>query len=170
MDFWSTNWGDIATIIGVAVSLIGLALAIRVAHGARSASQAASKAARAARDQISSHLQTVDLQRAIGLIQLVKTLHDNRQWAAAAEHYQTLREMLTGIIVRCPEGATDVRNRLAAARTEIMLMEDAIRESIAQSDGTQDQSPMNRKLNRIQSDLEELASAIGFGTQQGERI
>jgi hypothetical protein len=66
-EFWSLNWGDVATVVGVVVSLVGLCWAIKEARGARSASEAAQKAAREAAGQIARHLQTVDLERAIGL-------------------------------------------------------------------------------------------------------
>ncbi|MCY3692110.1 MAG: hypothetical protein OXI54_11530 [Chloroflexota bacterium] len=169
MDFWSTNWGDIATAVGIFVSFGGLIWAIKEARGARSASQAAQTAARETRDQITRHLQTVDLERAIGLIQLVKTLHDNNQWEAAREHYQTLREMLTGIIARCPEQQTEFREKLATARTEIRLMEDFVRQNIVQGIEEAVRSRLNEALNGIQSDLEELASAMGFDNSQGEK-
>ncbi len=168
MEFWSATWGDAATVVGILVSLGGLGWAITEARGARSASQAAQTAADETRDQIARHLQTVDLQRAIGLIQLVKTLHDNSQWEAAREHYQTLREMLTGIIVRCPEHQTEFRERLTTARTEIRLMEDFVRERFVAGITEHDRSRLNQNLNNIQSDLEELASAMGFGDSQGE--
>ena len=124
MDFWSTSWGDIATAIGVLISLGGFFWAIKEAQGARSA-------AREAKEQIVNHLQTVDLQRAIGLIELIKTLHDNNRWEAAREHYQELRAMLSDVIVRCPESQTAVREELATARTIIRDIENYVRERIA---------------------------------------
>ena len=75
VEFWSVTWGDIAAIVGIIVSLGGLGWAIKEARGARSASEAANEAASETRDQIARHLQTVDLQRAIGLIERIKTLH-----------------------------------------------------------------------------------------------
>ncbi len=113
-------------------------------------------------------MQTVDLQRAIGLIQLVKTLHDNNQWEAAKEHYQTLREMLTWIIARCLEHQIEFRERLTTARTEITLMDDLVRQDIIQGIEEDDRSRLNQNLNNIQSDLEELASVMGFGESQEE--
>ena len=65
------------------------------------------------REHISHHLQTVDLERAIGLIERIKTLHDNNRWEASTEHYQTLRAMLSDVIARCPEDQSAVRENLA---------------------------------------------------------
>ena len=79
MAFWSITWGDIATVVGVIVSLFGLCWAIKVAMGARSASKAAAASASETRERIENHLQAADLQRAIGLIEHIKNLHDNDQ-------------------------------------------------------------------------------------------
>ena len=161
MSFLSTNWGDVATAIGVFISLGGFIWAIWEAHGARSAAQEA-------RDKIVNHLQTVDLQRAIGLIRLVKTLHDNDQWLAAREHYQTLREMLAGIITRCPDNLTELRRKLSMARQDINDMDELVEEQAGQEIGKPSRSRLNRSLNNIQSDLEQLASATSLGESERE--
>ena len=155
MEFWSTTWSDVATVFGIVVSLGGLGWAIKEAHGAKSA-------ANATKDQIARHLQAVDLQRAIGLIERIKTLHDNDRWEASREHYQTLREMLSDVIVRCPEDQREVREKLATARANITGMDNLVRE---RSSGVSesDRSLFGRSLNDIQSGLEELASDLGFG-------
>jgi Co/Zn/Cd efflux system component len=160
MEFWGTTWGDVATVFGIVVSLGGLTWAIKEAHGAKSA-------ANATKDQIARHLQAVDLQRAIGLIERIKTLHDNDRWEASREHYQTLREMLSDVIVRCPEDQREVREKLATARANITGMDNLVRE---RSSGVSesDRSLFGRSLNDIQSGLEELASDLGFGDPRGE--
>ena len=170
IEFWSSTWGDVATVVGIIVSLSGLAWAITEARGARSASEAAETAASDTRDQIARHLQTVDLQRAIGLIQRIKTLHDNARWEASGEHYQTLREMLSAIIARCPEEQASVREKLTAARTTVSKTEESVRRRVssAQAVPVSVRSQFNKRLNGIQSDLEELASSVGFGDSQGE--
>ena len=166
MEFWSTSWGDVATVVGIIVSLGAIVWAIKEARGARSASQAAETAASETRDQIQRHLQTVDLLRAIGLIQRIKLLHDITSWEAAMEQYQALRAMLSDIIARCPEGHTELRQRLNTARTRVRGMENLVREYLNQSIGDTEGANLNRELNEIQSDLEELASDLGFGDPQ----
>ena len=168
IEFWSSIWADVATVFGIIVSIGGLGWAIKEARGAKSASKAAETAASETREQIQRHLQTVDLHRAIGLIERIKTLHDNDRWEAAREHYQALRSMLSDVITRCPESQTEVRAKLATARTIIRDTENFVRERIARTIEDRDRSQLNRSLNEIQSDLEELASVIGFGDAQGE--
>ena len=105
-EFWSVTWSDVFAVVGTLVALGGLVWVIKEASGARTASEAAESAANEARDQITYHLQAVDLQRAIGLIERVKTLHDNSRWEASTEHYQTLRHMLSDVIISLSRGAS----------------------------------------------------------------
>ena len=125
-------------------------------------------AARETRDQIAHHLQAADLQRAIGLIERIKTLHDNDRWEASREHYQTLRAMLSDVIYRCTENQVGVREKLATARTVVGDMENLVRRRFSSSISDRERSRLNQRLNGIQSDLEELASSVGFGDSQGE--
>ena len=168
VEFSSTTWGDVATVVGIAVSLGGLGWAIKVASGARSASEDAEKAAKETKDRIAHHLQAVELQRAIGLINRIKTLHDNDRWEASGEHYQTLREMLSDVIARCPKDQTNVRERLATARTIVREIENFVRGRDGSSIPEHRRFRLNRNMNDMQSDLEELASSVGFGDSQGE--
>ena len=166
MGYLADNWGSLASVTGVVVSLAGLAWAIIEARGARSASLAARAAANETRSDIARHLQAVDLQRAIALIQRIKILHGARRWDAALEQYQSLREMLSHIIARCPESQAGIRDRLTDARTAVTDIENLVGGRIGQDIEDSDRSRLNRILNRIQSDLEELASDTGFGNPQ----
>ena len=168
MEFWSTTWGDIATFVGIIVSLGGLSWAIIEANGARTASEAAELAAKEARDQIAHRLQTADLQRAIGLIERIKTLHGNDRWEASVELYQSLRAMLSDVIARSPEDKVDVREKLATARVIVRSMEDSVRDHDSGSIPKRERSRFNGTLNEIQSNLEDLASSVSFADSQGE--
>ena len=163
LEFWSTTWGDLATLVGIIVALIGLTWAINEARGARSASEAANAAASDTRDQIARQLQTVDLQRAIGLIERIKTLHQNDRWEGSTELYQSLREMLSDVIARCPDGQVSVLEKLMAARSTVRRMEDLVRQRVSRPVTERDRFRLNQSLNDIQSDLEVLASSVGFG-------
>ena len=107
------------------------------------------------------------MQRAIGLIGRIKILHDNNRWEGSTEIYQTLREMLSDVIVRCPDNLADIREKLATARTIVRDMESFVRPRVSRGIPERDRPRLNRSLNDIQSDLEELASYLGFGDSQG---
>ena len=163
MDFWSVTWSDVTTVAGLIVSLLALLWAIKEAHGARTASEAAQAAVSETRDQIASHLQAADLQRAIGLIERIKTLQDNNRWEASREHYQTLRAMLSYVIARCPQSQSEIRDKLVSARAVIVSMERRARQRVDRGASDRERSRLNRSLTDIQTDLEELASNVELG-------
>lgn len=161
IEFLEAHWGDVASVSGIIVSAVGLYWAIRLAGGAKSAADET-------RDQMARHLQTVDVMRAIGLINRVKILHLNEQWVASYEHYQTLREMLSYVIARCPDEADKVQEKLSTGRAQIRVMENSVNKIRSDKVIELKPSSFNEQLNEIQSDLEELASSLSRGEWQGE--
>ncbi len=168
MDALVVNAGSWASVSGAAISTVGLIATIIVAWGARSASRAARAAAIATNNSIERHLQAIDVERAIGLIQRIKLLHDTARWEAAMEQYQALRMMLSHIMARCSENQTETRQGLATARADIRYLEDSVGERIGKPIDANTRARFNRRLNNVQSILEELASTMGFGDQPGE--
>lgn len=163
LEYFAGNWGGWVSALGVLVSSAGLGWAIIAARRARSASQAAQEA----RSYIARHLQAVDLERAIALIQRIKDLHNDGRWQTAMEQYQSLRYMLSNIVARCPDGQAELRDALTAGRAAITAMENLVRELIVTGIGESEQARLNQELNQIQSDLEQLSSAISFGDEPG---
>ena len=84
------------------------------------------------------------------------------------EQYQSLRMMLSDIIVRSPEDQTAIREKLATARAIVTTMDNSVRGSIRQADEVSDWSSLDASLNDIQSTLEELESVLGFGNSSEE--
>lgn len=168
MDFWSINWGDVATAVGVVVSLIGLGWAIKEARGARTASQAAQAAARETRKHIGQYLQATNLERAIALLQRLKLLHRLERWEAALEQYQALRMMLHEVAAHFPESEREPRRRIAFAIRTIEAMENWIESGTPQLLNAREKERLYQQLNEIQNGLESLASTRKFGDFQGE--
>ena len=150
------HWGDLASVISLLVSSVGLAWAIKVAYGARQASLDTSA-------RIVGHLQTVDLERALGLIRRIKLLHTIERWHAAIEQYQTLRAMMADIIARWPAEEEQQLAKLSTARTLIIQMESSVERNADLGPTERERSRFLQQLNQIQGDLEELAGSIGFG-------
>ena len=170
MELLLVNAGSWASISGAAISTVGLIVTIIVAWGARSASRAAERAATDTNNRIENYLQSVDLERAIALIQRIKDWHDTNRWEMAIEQYQGLRMMLSSIIVRCAEDQTETRGKLTTARFIVQTMEDLVREGMGQLDWEEERSRLNQSLNDIQSTLEELASALSLGGSHRETL
>ena len=165
------HWGSLVSVAGLLVSSIGLFWAIKFAYGARKASLDTST-------RIVSHLRTIDLQRAIGLIQRIKLLHNIERWHGALEQYQTLRAMMADIIARCPPEEEERLSSLSTARALLITMENSVERIAGQGIAGQgiagqgiagqgiserERSRFHEQLNQIQVELEALVSFIGFG-------
>ena len=171
IEFATSNWGGLASAVGLVVSTGGLAYAIVVARGARSASRAAQTAANETRTQIARHLQTVDLERAIGTIQRIKLLHDIRRWEAAMEQYPALRTMLSGISARCSGEKENARSILEQGIKRVENMENFVRKCINSGIGDSelaDLEDLNPVLNEIERTLVALSSNAGLENLQDE--
>ena len=167
MDFLSDHWGGLASVIGVVVSVIGLAWAIIEASRARSAAQSAEQIAEEVKleafENTKRHLLMVDIERAIDLIQRLKLLHIIGRWDAALEQYQALRRLITSIVPRCPELETGLISRLSAARFVIRDMENAVASPRPEGLTAGVKATLTQRLNDIQGDLEDIATTTGPG-------
>ena len=163
MDFLIDHWGSLASVIGGVVSAVGLGWVMIVAQGARSAAQAAQKATDEARDNIRRNLQLVDLERSIALIERIKLLHSIERWESASELYPVLRAMISAIIARIPGKEIDLRQRLTMSRTSIVTMQEYIESHPREELGTDGRHRMNRELNTLQVELEDIAGTLGLG-------
>ncbi|MCY4653063.1 MAG: hypothetical protein OXC95_07855 [Dehalococcoidia bacterium] len=167
MDFLSDHWGSVFSVIGVVVSVVGLAWAILEAHSAKSAAQAAEQATVETRDSIGRYLAATDLARAIGLIQRLKLLHRESRWEAALEQYQAVRAIISSIAARHPDLETETKRLLALAREQISVMEDYVETQVSRSLEPDDMGRLNRQLNQIQSHLEDTSSTMDLGDNSG---
>ena len=162
-EFFLGHWGDLSSVAGVIVSIIGLTWAVIVARGARSSAEAAKQATLDTKDSIGKHLLAIDLERAINIIERLKLLHRNENWEAALENYQTLRAMLSAITARYPANESELRERISKATESISAMELEIDSWVVYQLQTIDVVKLNQELNDIQSDLEDMSSAMELG-------
>ena len=163
IDFFA-QWGGLISAIGVLASLVALVIAAYQAYRARSASEAARKASERAIARLNNYLQTVDFERAIGLIQRVKILQNHGQWGSALEHYQALRSMMSNIIARLPPEQNNFREKLTTSRAVVKTIEDAVQRRISGRISDRFRARLQEQLNDVQVNLEEIASTMGFGS------
>ena len=163
MGFLADHWGDLSSVAGVIVSLIGLTWAVVAARDARSAAQAAEEATNETKDSIGRHLLAIELERAINLIQRLKLLHSASRLEASLEQYQALRAMISAIVARYPKDESGFRERLSNARESISAMEEYVEARVRQGLKADDVIVLNQQLNALQSVLEDMSSAIDIG-------
>ena len=160
MEFFKEHYLD---LLGIMLSGGGLGVALWAALGAQSAKSAAIDA----RDRVVGRLTSVDIQRAIDLIERLKDRHNASRWEAALERYPELRALLFDIEARLPELDSQKRNELTNAATQVRELEDLVNESVSASSDIDGVAELTSMLNRIQSILQELASELKWDSGGG---
>ena len=164
------SWGGLIGLIGAVLSLFGLAASIWAVYRAGKARDAAEAARRETRVALTRALATVDLERAIALVQRLKELHQETRWEVSAVLYQTLRVMLIDIAARCPADAPQWQLQLQAATLQVTEIDNAVSAAIGEGNEPPGRQNFNEVLNDIQVNLERMSSFIQLptdGTREG---
>jgi hypothetical protein len=122
LDFLAKHWGDLASVVGVAVSVIGFWYAIWLARQARTAAEQARDAARAATERIFSLDTISELTAAKMALSEIIRLQRLNVWEVARdvvlERYASARISL----VRCEQGLGVPERQRQSIRVAIALL------------------------------------------------
>lgn len=92
-EFWQQHWGDVASVSGLLVALIGFALTIWKSWTAATAAAEAWEAAKSARDQIHSFDLLQHLAKLLQIMEEIKRLHRLEAWAILPDRYSVARQL-----------------------------------------------------------------------------
>ena len=141
--------GDHASIIGLAVALVGFALTIWAAWRAKSAAEMAAAAARRARDDLLAFQSTMSLAGVVSEIEGLKAMHRAGRWAELPDRYSTLCATLASIRSRNPSLTRIHDARIQLAITELRRIEHRIDASLAGAGDAIDVAALNRVLSEL---------------------
>lgn len=94
---WATQWGNIASICGVFLTVFGFIATIIGVWRSKSAAEEAKKAAEDTRDSIARYDAIADLAAALTIMDEIKRLQRNGVWAVLPDRYSELQRRLTAI-------------------------------------------------------------------------
>ena len=171
-------WFDWTSLVvgigGLAAGTFGLwfaFLAHRSAQLAERAATSAEEAANSARTEaqraLVRDLSSVDIERAIALINRLKELHRQGNWGAALSLYQDLRRTLSEIRGSLPTDLDQFRDKINDAVPQVTTMEDQVSRAEHESSGLEDAPALSAILNAIQQDLETLQTIVTFPDGHG---
>lgn len=166
MEYFLDNWGSFIGIAGLIITGIGVIisyLAFHRAGKARDAAAAAEVASKETRAAITRTLTTVDLERAIALVQRLKELHRANRWDTALECYHLLQVMLADIATWHPAPTDEMRGAVSKAIHLLREMERQVDTAQGQGGDPTEAPELNWKLNDIQELLQEVALLIHSG-------
>lgn len=170
MEWWGLGVG----VVGVIVSIGGLVFAIlayRSANLAKNAAESAEDAANMARGEtqraIGRNLSSMDIERAVALINRLKDLHLEGGWRAALWLYQELRRTLTDIRGSLPRELEQFGNVIEEAVPQLTVMETQVTRSLYERNEPEDTLRMIAILSAIQQELETLQSNMIYPETRG---
>lgn len=163
MNYFLDNVGSFIGGAGLFITIIGAVISYRAflrAGKARDAASAAEVASNETRAAMTRSLTTVDLERAIALVQRLKELHRSNKWETSLEHYQPLRVMLSEIRSRHPCLTAELRQILDDAIINVIEIENAVTMAVTENVGLGQLRGFDRVLNEVQAQLEGISSSI----------
>jgi hypothetical protein len=88
------SWGNVASVLGLFVFLIGFWFAIRGITTAKRAAQQAEVAAKQAKDRVLSQGTLAHFSSAIAVMEEIIRLHRKKEWENALDRHSELRRLL----------------------------------------------------------------------------
>jgi len=158
MDFLTKHWGDLA-------SVLGFALTIWFAWSAKTAAEQARAAANEVRDQISRFDTMAELSAAITIIEEIMRLQRTQAWEIVWDIVLDRHAVLRGNLVRCKEGIESESQRAfvqgAIDQFRVMILE------IERARTTPQQSRLDTAaFNRILSDQIDVLEKVRIGVKK----
>ena len=164
MAWFEDNWGSLASVVGVLVSLFGFGIAIVQIRRSRSAATAAKEAAEEAREALARDLTVADLVRADEQIQSLKEFHRVQEWRRALDRYPDVRRLLAEIAGRHQNLTDRHRESIQDAISQVLIME-LTSETALINNESPDMTGFNERLSGVQSMLDEAAIQLQQSTQ-----
>ena len=165
--------GDLASLLGLLVALVGFAATVWAAWRAKTAAEAAAEAANRTRDQLLSFQTTTDLSSVISKMEALKALHRAGNFPGLADRYSALAGDLMSIRSRNPSLSAKERAILQEVVLLFRGMEHEI--DLSSQDGVDrfDVARLNRAISRAFDELTALLHDLerrAHGGDPGERI
>lgn len=156
------NWivqnrvGDLASIAGLFVTLLGFLFALRGIRQSKRAAEQARVAAETARESIRIFETVADFSRAIAILEEIKILHRLGQWVLLPEKYSAMRKILINVRSTTQDDLSEKQLiTLQRALVNVRTFEQKVERAL-QSNGEIDSA----RFNRMVSDDIDALSAI----------
>jgi hypothetical protein len=156
--------GDLASIAGVAISVIGFVATIVNVRRSKSAAERAESAAREARSTIRTFEALSEFSAAIAIMEEIKRLHRVGHVDILPDRYSALRKVLIGVRRLIPSINNDLDTKLRSAITALATMENYVEGRISDKvppDIPRLNSILSREIDGLQAALVDMTLASG---------
>jgi hypothetical protein len=148
--------GDLASLAGVAISIVGFVVTIWNVRRSKSAAERAEAAANEARRLVRGYETVSEFSAAIAIMEEVKRLHRTGQIDMLLERYAALRKVLIGVRKLSPSIDDSMAMKIQNAIATLATMENLVEKSRSEI-----LPPNFVRLNRLLSrDIDDLHSVL----------
>lgn len=123
--------GDIASVIGVVISLIGFAVTIVSVFRSKRAAERAELAAKDARESIRLFEIVVDFTAAISTLEEIKRAHRHQKWELLPDRYAAIRKLLISLRSSSEDLSSGQRSAIQSALVNQRAIETAVERGLS---------------------------------------
>ncbi len=143
----SAVFGNILSIAGILIALVGFFLTIRAARKSRTAAQQAEQAVQRMRDDIRKYDTVAEFSTALSIMEEIKRLHREGAWKVLPDRYSTLRQLLISIRATNPS----LSNKQKEIMQNALMHFTGIERQVEKVNATNQIPPSIPRLNSIVS-------------------
>jgi hypothetical protein len=151
-----TRAGDIASILGLLIALVGFAITIWNVRASRAAALRAEEAANHARRAIRFFDLVTEISAAIAAMEEIRRLHRDGAWRILPDRYSGLRRSLVTIRGSSTDLTADQRTRIQAAITYLANLEKRVEISLERDQPPDLVANWNERVSRHIMELHSL--------------
>ena len=149
--------GDLASIVGVAISIVGFVVTIANVVRSKTAAEQAEAAARDIRQRIATFNTVVDFSGAIAILEEVRRLHRRKEWLLLPDRYSAIRKILIALRSNAYHLSDEHQAAVQAALVNLRDIENQIEKAIEDSAA----GPKSAKINFVISrDIDSLLTVL----------
>lgn len=148
--------GDLASMAGLLVSVVGFALTIWGVMRSKGAAERAEQAAAETRQTIRLLDTVVDFTTAIGALEEIKRLHRTANWPLLPERYTTIRRLLVTLRTTNPHMTSNQRNVVQSALANLIVIENLVEKGLV-NPGSLNAAKFN---SSISNDIDNLLAVL----------
>lgn len=159
------GWGDIASIFGLIVALIGFTVTFYGVWKSRTAAESAKTAANEARRAIQRTDVISNFSSAVTVMEEIKRLHRAQAWAIMPDRYSSLRQLFLSIITNHPDLEEKHLIQIRTAISQFRVMEDLVESFLSSTS-----EPLNSaKLNKmVTTQIDKLVEVLNLIKSEAE--
>lgn len=173
VEFLIDHWGDLASVFGVAVSLVGFVYTLKQVTRSKEAAQRAEQAALSTRAKILMADTVMDLSSAIAMMEEIKRLHRNGEWNQLPDRYSALKTLLISIRTSSGKLSAEHSTSLLSSVQHFNDIEQRVERALARGKTPSNVSRLNEivslQLDRTHEILAVLKQQIGIEEYGGSK-